>query len=161
MLSRSNSLLYLGRVQKYRDLNNLAINFGPLAQIISTMPWIMSSKPLSSPGSMKGQFCKTSNFYQAAMHLWNCQRQEIIQSISTAAVSTCYSVLNRRDKRLHLSSFLTLFSLTKNRILSTKYQPTFSLFCLLYSEISRWFTWNLIAECNPFSYENCYPFPSD
>ena len=58
MLTRSNSLLYFGRVQKYRDLNNLAINFGPLAQIISTMPWIMSSKPLSRPGGMKGQFCK-------------------------------------------------------------------------------------------------------
>ena len=104
MLSRSNSLLYLGRVQKYRDLNNLAINFGPLAQIISTMPWIMSSKPLSRPGGMKGQFCKTSNFYQAAMHLWNCQRQEIIQSISTAAVNTCYFILNERDKRLHSKS---------------------------------------------------------
>jgi len=58
MLARSNSFVYLGGVQKYRDLNNLAINFGPLAQIISRMPWIMSSKPLSRPGGMKGQFCK-------------------------------------------------------------------------------------------------------
>jgi len=58
MLTRSNSFLYLGGVQKYRDLNNLAINFGPLAQIISKMPWIMSTKPLSRPGGMKGQFCK-------------------------------------------------------------------------------------------------------
>jgi hypothetical protein len=58
MLTRSNSFLYLGGVQKYRDLNNLAINFGPLAQIISRMPWIMSNKPLSRPGGMKGQFCK-------------------------------------------------------------------------------------------------------
>ena len=83
------------------------------------------AKPFKSLSLVKGQFCKTSNFYQAAMHLWNCQRQEIIQSISTAAVSTCYSVLNRRDKRLHLSSFLTLlFILCYFHWLKTEYYTT-------------------------------------